>query len=599
MELFTLFGRFATNAKDVEKDIDSVTGRAKGAEGGWLSSFGNMAKSVGSFGLSITKNLGAAAWGGMVTGMTSISKGMSSLTRDAIGYNAKMENFQTNFQTMLGSADKAQQMIGGLKDFAAKTPFEMGDLAQGAQTLLAFGRSAEQIQPELKMLGDISMGNKEKLNGLTTVFGQVASQGKLMGGDLMQMINNGFNPLQVMSQKSGESMESLKDKMSKGQISFEMVADAMKTATSEGGQFYNAMDNASKTWDGQVSTIKDNVSTLKGTLMQGFTSGLASSLPIVTDTLGQMQNVLNTEGVAKFAEFAPKAITDMLNGFTAQLPNLLQKGTEVLQALMNGLSENADAISNAVMTVINGLVTFITNNLPMILDTGLKILESLMNGISNNIGQWTQAAIDLILKLVDTLMAHTDQLIDAGFKILMGVFNGIVSNADKIGEAAGQLAGKLVSVILNTNWLDIGWQILSGIGKGLMSGIGGVISGFGNSLLDGVKSFFHIKSPSKLFEDEVGTFLAQGVSVGFTGEMHNLKDDMGKSVLNTTKEAINKGTQTQQLTATTQSTNSPLINQPIIVQSILDGKIIAETLAPLSDIVNGRRLNLAERGVLT
>ena len=102
-----------------------------------------------------------------------------------VKYNAQMEQYNAGFTTMLGSAEKAQKMMNDLKGFAAKTPFELTDLANASTTLLAFGEDVEQLMPDLKMLGDISFGNAEKFKGLALVFGQVQSQGRLMGQDLL------------------------------------------------------------------------------------------------------------------------------------------------------------------------------------------------------------------------------------------------------------------------------------------------------------------------------------------------------------------------------------------------------------------------------
>ena len=175
-----------------------------------------------------------------------------------------MEQYITSFGTMLGSAEKAQNMISQIKKFAAETPFELPDLAKGAQTLLAFGTAEEKVLPIMKMLGDVSQGNKEKFDGLTLAFAQCQSTGKLMGQDLLQMINQGFNPLNEISKMTGKSVAQLKEEMSKGAISAEMVAAAFEHATSEGGQFYNAMEAQSKTFSGQLSTLKDNVSSFIG-----------------------------------------------------------------------------------------------------------------------------------------------------------------------------------------------------------------------------------------------------------------------------------------------------------------------------------------------
>ena len=114
-----------------------------------------------------------------------------------------MEDFQAAFTPLLGGAEQAKAALKDLSGFAAATPFEMPDLAQASQTMLSFGEDSKSLMPDLKMLGDISQGNSAKLSGLALVFGQVQSNGHLMGQDLLQMINQGFNPLQVISDKTG------------------------------------------------------------------------------------------------------------------------------------------------------------------------------------------------------------------------------------------------------------------------------------------------------------------------------------------------------------------------------------------------------------
>jgi tape measure domain-containing protein len=172
---------------------------------------------------------------------------------------ADMEMQQAAFETLLGSAEKAKVLLGDLTDLAASTPFQLTDLAEGAKTMLAFGIANEKILPNLQMLGDIAGGNADKLKSLTLAFSQIQSTGRLMGQDLLQLINAGFNPLTIIAEKTGKSMAQLKKDMEAGAISADMVSEAFKIATSEGGLFFGGMERASKTFKGLVSTLVDNV----------------------------------------------------------------------------------------------------------------------------------------------------------------------------------------------------------------------------------------------------------------------------------------------------------------------------------------------------
>lgn len=239
-------------------------------------------------------NDSAAVVGGLNKVAMGLALGIGTVGATVLGmgvnYNAQIEQYTAGFTTMLGSAEKANSTLADLKAFAEKTPFELTDLANASTTLIAFDEDVEDLMPDLKMLGDISLGNQEKFKGLALVFGQVKSQGKLMGQDLLQMINQGFNPLQIISEKTGESMSSLKDRMSDGEISFEMVADAMKIATSEGGQFYNAMETQSKTFQGQMSTLKDNVTALTGEIASDISGKLTENvLPMLIEKVEQLK----------------------------------------------------------------------------------------------------------------------------------------------------------------------------------------------------------------------------------------------------------------------------------------------------------------------
>ena len=191
---------------------------------------------------------GAAIGAGIGFAVFEGVKGIGKLGMD-------MEQTEVAFETMLGSMDKAKGMITGLDKFANATPFENDVLYKNSKLLLNFGMTGKKVIPTLRMLGDVSGGNKQKLDSLSLAYAQVQSAGKLTGQDLLQMINAGFNPLNEISKKTGKSMGELKKAMSKGAISADMVEGAFKGATSEGGRFYKMMEKQSKTAAGKMSTL--------------------------------------------------------------------------------------------------------------------------------------------------------------------------------------------------------------------------------------------------------------------------------------------------------------------------------------------------------
>ena len=172
---------------------------------------------------------------------------------------AQAEQTGVAFRTLVGNGTAAAKMLDQIYGFAAKTPYEPLDLENNAKTMLGFGVSAQKTVPYLKQLGDIAMGDKEKLGALSLVFGQVASAGKMQGQDLLQFINAGFNPLKELQKMTGKTYAELQDMMSKGRIGFDAVAAAIGHATAAGGAFNGMSDRLSQTVSGKFSTLTGNV----------------------------------------------------------------------------------------------------------------------------------------------------------------------------------------------------------------------------------------------------------------------------------------------------------------------------------------------------
>lgn len=189
-----------------------------------------------------------------VVGLFAVDKA-SEFIRKIMDVRGEVESLQISFETLAG-VTKGRELFGDIRSFAVHTPMMVKDLAQGAQTLLGFNIEAERVMPILRQIGDISMGDAQKFNSLTLAFAQMSSTGKLMGQDLLQMINAGFNPLMVISEKTGKSIGQLKEEMSAGKITVDMVAEAFEAATAEGGKFHGMLEKQSKGMKGAMSNLE-------------------------------------------------------------------------------------------------------------------------------------------------------------------------------------------------------------------------------------------------------------------------------------------------------------------------------------------------------
>jgi len=327
----------------------------------------------------------------------------------AIKSASEFEQYTASFETMLGNADKAKKLLAEIQKFSAATPFQLSDLTQGAQTLLAFNIQAKDLMPTLKMLGDVSLGNKEKFSSLTLAFAQMSSTGRLMGQDLLQMINAGFNPLAVMAEKSGKSIGELKKQMEKGAISSADVTEAFKIATSEGGKFFNAMEKQSQTFAGRLSTLKDNVMLLAKDLGEML-------LPIAGDLLETLMKLVKSiTGNKELMEILSKSIKqvgdalikilpvimDLINAVLPLTEVLLEFNAELLDELMPVIKEFVSLFSTIMSAVIPVIKTFL-DFIKVALEPLLIMLGAYFGAISD--------IVSIFVPLEEKTAKHINQL---------------------------------------------------------------------------------------------------------------------------------------------------------------------------------------------
>lgn len=306
---------------------------------------------------------------------------------------ADMEAMQQQLSTMLQSDIKGAEMFDKIKKMAAKTPFGTKDLMSATNTMLGFGIAQEKVLPLMQQLGDISGGNKDRFQSLALAFSQVSAAGKLQGQDLLQMINAGFNPLEAISKRTGKSIGQLKEEMSKGAISVEMVEQAMKDATSEGGRFFKMMDKQSKTALGQWSTMQDN-------LNQALADFGVQIMPYAIKAIQSFSKLLEWFGSLSPAT---KRVLIVLGGFVA-----------ILGPLVSGIG--------TLITVIGGL------------STAMMFLSA--NPITLTIAAWTAGIAGVVAVVV--------LLIKNWGKLVQWVKNGlrwISELVDKLGVAAYLIPG--------------------------------------------------------------------------------------------------------------------------------------------------------------
>jgi tape measure domain-containing protein len=213
----------------------------------------------GKFKNALNKPVGL---GKISAGLAGIGAGLVAAVAKSVKLAAAFEQTKIAFNTMLGDSTKGSAMLDELIEFSKKTHFTPEQTLKAGKTLLAFGFEAKDVSKTLRVLGDVSAGTGKNLAELAVIFGQIKGAGRLMGQDLQQLISAGFNPLNIISQKTGKSMFELRKDMEKGLISFDQVSDAFSTATSEGGLFFNLMEKQSQSLSGKLSTLQGSIEQL-------------------------------------------------------------------------------------------------------------------------------------------------------------------------------------------------------------------------------------------------------------------------------------------------------------------------------------------------
>ena len=264
-----------------------------------------------------------------------IAATIKNIATNAIEARGKIEALEVSFSTLLRSTEKANQLVSQLKDYGNVTPYDTEGLSKAAQTMLSFGISYEKVMPTLRQLGDVAMGSQDKLSRLTLAFSQMSAAGRVTKEDLNQMVDAGFNPLQVISQQTGESIGTLFDKVSKGQVSVQQIANAFADATNEGGQFHNMALNMSDTVEGKMSTMQDAIDGAYQSIGKFIEPAVKSGIDLLTDGVKIL-----TKEIDDFSKVS-KSSANELNEWLKIVKSAIPFGNSLNKVLSSANATNA------------------------------------------------------------------------------------------------------------------------------------------------------------------------------------------------------------------------------------------------------------------
>jgi len=336
-EIGALIVRIEADLRDFQNTMDTMSRRlddgARRAQG-----FGNMVKNALSFagGLGIVKSVDA------------IAEGLKSGVKMGIDFDSTMQQNKISFETMLGSAEKADKLLGNLADMAAKTPFEFPELATAAKSLTAFGIDAGQIPDKLRRIGDIASGVGAPIGELSELFGKAKVQGRLFAEDINQLTGRGIPIIQELAKQFGVSESEVKKLVESGKIGFPELDKAFTSLTDKGGKFSGMMEAQSGSFKGLMSTLKDNVQMTFGKVLQptfdNFTNVI---LPKIITATSAFQEGFQKTGSIFYALRSALATTfspDTVNAIMQPI----QIVTGIVETIKNTIIGDFDAVESAI-----------------------------------------------------------------------------------------------------------------------------------------------------------------------------------------------------------------------------------------------------------
>ena len=536
---------------DVIKTTKQIDNLGKESDGS-AKQVDDLSKKMGDAGV-VTKGLndGFTVLKGTMANLASqaISKvvdGFKELVGGAVDYQKSMEYYTTSFTVMTGSADKASETVKKLADIGATTPFDMPQLADATSLLMNFGFSADDAVDSMMMLGDISQGNADKLNSIARAYGKMNSAQKVTLEDINMMIDAGFNPLQEITEKTGESMKSLYERVSKGKMSVDEITESMKRSTAEGGKYFQSMDAQSQTLDGRLSTLSDTVNSKLGEALQPILQKAADEwIPNITNAIDNMDvdSVVSTidniiDGIKNMFGYIMDNgdtiislvvgigtamvtwnVASMINGVVTAVKRYQEanEGATVAQALLNGVL-HANPIM-FVVTLLAGLIATIIT------------LWNTNEGFRNAVINVWNAFKDTVGNVITSVGGFIDNLI-SWFQALpgnIGTFLGeVIGNVQNwasnmvsmASEAGSNFVGRVVSFI--SGLPSAVWNLLSNALNNVRNFAGqlaqagaNAASGLVNNIIDKVRSL-----PGQLYN--WGVDMIQGIADGIKSAIHKV-----------------------------------------------------------------------------
>lgn len=402
-------------------------------------------------------------------------QGVEQIARAGIEFNAKMETYQTAFTTLIGDADAAAAAIEQIRKDAAATPFDVDSLTAANQALLATGMDAGKARTDVLNLANAiaaTGGGSAELSRMAANMQQIRNTGKATAMDIRQFANAGINIYGLLADSLGVSVE----KAAEMDVTYEQLTAAFAKAAEAGGAYEGALEAQSQTFNGRMSTLKDNALQLAGALTEDLFNQLSGNA----------------------------------------LPQVMEWVATLLEAAQTGGIEGA---IGAAKSILSSLITSLLENLPQLMDTGVGLIAGLLSGFAGSgaVGKIMAGALTVMRSLLNAIVNHLPEILGAGVSIIMQLVAGLGQAIPTLLMYAGELVLRLFNALINADWASIGHNIVTGIQNGIAGLWDSLVSQVQEAvtnLWQSAKRALGIASPSKKFK-YIGEMSVEGMEEGF------------------------------------------------------------------------------------
>lgn len=427
-------------------------------------------------------------------------KGVEQIAQAGIEFNAKMEAYQTAFTTLLGNAEDADRVMSQIREDAAHTPFDVDSLTRANQMLISTGISADDARDDvLNLANAISAtgGGSEELSRMAANMQQIKNAGKATQLDIRQFAYAGIDIYGLLADSMGITTEQAREM----DVTYEQLSAALAKAAGEGGKYENALEKQSQTFQGRISTLKDNATQLAGALTEDLFAQLSNTaLPMVMDWVATLLEAAQTGGIEGALEAAKGILSGLIDGFLENLPGLIDTGTEIIESLLNGIIDAIPKLIPIALEIILTLADRLTDPAFLInlLDAAFQLISALAEGLVDAIPTMVEKIPIIIWHLIEAFGKALPQIALMGLKLIVELANGIVQGIGNAVSAIGNLNDHIEASF--ENWVSgvsqWGWDLVNNFINGIVANANNLWNTL-KGIAQGVRDFLGFSEPKK------------------------------------------------------------------------------------------------------